>query len=87
MSNTPVTYEERIAAAQAKMNAFNEKMAAVSEKVKKAHTIKKQRLPKQSTLSTPIRTSWMPRSSRIITRTWLRSTRISKRSKPLSSMM
>ena len=37
-----MTYEERIAAAQAKMEAFKEKMAAAAEKAKAAHAMKKE---------------------------------------------
>ena len=39
-----MSYEERIAAAQAKMEAFKEKMAATAEKVKAAHAMKKEEI-------------------------------------------
>lgn len=39
-----MTYEERIAAAQAKMEAFKEKMAAAADKAKAAHTMKKEEI-------------------------------------------
>ena len=39
-----MSYEERIAAAQAKMNEFKEKMAATADKVKAAHTMKKEEI-------------------------------------------
>ena len=39
-----MTYEERIAAAQAKMQAFKEKMAASAEKAKAAHAMKKEEI-------------------------------------------
>ena len=39
-----MSYEERIAAAQAKMNAFKEKMAAVAEKTKAAHEMRKEEI-------------------------------------------
>ena len=39
-----MTYEERIAAAQAKMNAFKEKMAAATEKTKAAHKMRKEEI-------------------------------------------
>ncbi len=39
-----MTYEERIAAAQAKMDAFKAKMAASSEKAKAAHAMKKEEI-------------------------------------------
>lgn len=39
-----MTYEERIAAAQAKMEAFKAKMAASSEKAKAAHAMKKEEI-------------------------------------------
>ena len=39
-----MSYEERIAAAQAKMNEFREKMAATADKVKAAHTMKKEEI-------------------------------------------
>lgn len=39
-----MTYEERIAAAQAKMQAFKEKMANAAEKAKAAHAMKKEEI-------------------------------------------
>ena len=39
-----MTYEERIALAQAKMQSFKEKMAAVSEKASAAHKLKKEEI-------------------------------------------
>lgn len=39
-----MSYEERIAAAQAKMDAFKEKMAATAEKAKAAHAMKKEEI-------------------------------------------
>ena len=39
-----MTYEERIAAAQAKMQSFKEKMAAAGEKAKAAHAMKKEEI-------------------------------------------
>ena len=39
-----MSYEERIAAAQAKMNAFKEKMAAVAEKTKAVHEMRKEEI-------------------------------------------
>ena len=39
-----MTYEERIAAAQAKMEAFKAKMAEVAEKTKAAHAMKKEEI-------------------------------------------
>ena len=39
-----MTYEERIAAAQAKMESFKAKMAAAAEKAKAAHTMKKEEI-------------------------------------------
>lgn len=39
-----MTYEERIASAQAKMEAFKEKMAAAAEKAKAAHAMKKEEI-------------------------------------------
>ena len=39
-----MTYEERIAAAQAKMQSFKEKMAAAGDKAKAAHEMKKEEI-------------------------------------------
>ena len=39
-----MTYEERIAAAQAKMDSLKAKMAAAAEKAKAAHTLKKEEI-------------------------------------------
>ena len=39
-----MTYEERIAAAQAKMEAFKAKMAAAADKAKAAHAMKKEEI-------------------------------------------
>ena len=39
-----MSYEEKIAAAQAKINAFKEKMAIVAEKTKAVHAMRKEEI-------------------------------------------